>query len=400
VVGLLRGQVEHSEVADVAVGIEEGRRGKPPNLTNAPPRSGGVIARYARARDDFRGNIVPSVHFSSVLDLPFSCGYSHKNQLGRARTKMASRRVAWCGGRGRALPRKRVARFRRFQLAHVSPRMPATRGLFLSYPLSRVSWFRIVYPTPPKHQCLVPPAFPLVFVVVRVDEYDMALRDRGSGKLSTIAPAADGQAVPAALSASERDQFGKLPAPLSASERDQFGKLQAIVRKGFGNFVEVGQALKQIRDRELFRESCDSFESWFRDEWNLSLSSAYRQIAASDVAMVVSPKGEFALSEVALRPLAKYKPALQKAIWDRAVEDAGTGRDGKPKITAEEIKHAATILAPRRSPKRKKSKTPRAVTYKVDGAKVVVKFLRADVDPVKALAAALKLAMPKERKAA
>jgi len=192
------------------------------------------------------------------------------------------------------------------------------------------------------------------------------------------------------------------PKPLTTTERQELDKLSVVVRKCIGTFVVVGKALKRIRDGKLYRETHATFEEWCRDEYDLSMALAHRQIAASEIFELLSPRGETVVSEFMLRPLARFKPQLIKAIWARALELSGTkGADGQAKVSAVTVAAAASELAPKRTVKSKKPKARRAVTFKAEGCKIVVSFLKQDADIVKALTACLaQQAAPKQRKAA
>ena len=179
---------------------------------------------------------------------------------------------------------------------------------------------------------------------------------------------------------------------LTSTEREEFDKLRNVVRKGLGTFVQVGKALKRIRDKQLFREHQQSFEEFLSTEWDISKSYAHRQIAAADVVEILglSPNGDTVLSEAVVRPLTKLKRELAKACWERVISGASKGEDGKAKVTAEAVKLAVVAMSPKRAVKRKKGKKLRPVTIRVDGATVVVKPTRADVDVAAVLAQALK----------
>jgi len=217
-----------------------------------------------------------------------------------------------------------------------------------------------------------------------------ALRDWGSDKGQRTAPEVPAIAEPAGT--------------LTASEREEFARLRVVIRKGLGTFVLVGKALKRVRDGKLHREThATSFEEWCRDEYDLSKTSAHRQIATSDVAELLglSPTGDTMLSEACLRPLTKLKNDLVLAVWKRSVEEAPAGPDGRKRVTAEIVKQSVTRLAPKRTTKSKKPKKPRPIKIRVDGVgSVVVTLAKLDGDVVALLTAALAQVRPKQRKAA
>lgn len=77
--------------------------------------------------------------------------------------------------------------------------------------------------------------------------------------------------------------------PLSERRLDE---LELVIERGLATFVEVGQALMEIRDGRLYRDSHGTFEDYCRDRWNLSRPVAYRMIDSAQVAGVLSPMGD------------------------------------------------------------------------------------------------------------
>jgi len=188
---------------------------------------------------------------------------------------------------------------------------------------------------------------------------------------------------------------------LSASERDEFTKARAVVRRGLGNFVAVGNSLRLIRDCRLYRETHETFEQFCREEWGgMTRTTANRQIGAAVVSELLAPFGATPLSEAVVRPLTKLREDLVKMVWQRAIEQSPQGSDGQPRVTADAVQQAAAALAPKRNAARKKPKSRRPVIFRVDGGKVVVTVANSKGDVVKMLAAALKQSMPKEQRKA
>ena len=71
-------------------------------------------------------------------------------------------------------------------------------------------------------------------------------------------------------------------------------------------FVEVGQALAQVRDAELYRETDGTFEKYARRRWDMQKSQAYRMIESSAITRSISPRGDIERprTERQARPLA------------------------------------------------------------------------------------------------
>src|SRR5829696_3454150 len=75
---------------------------------------------------------------------------------------------------------------------------------------------------------------------------------------------------------------------LSAGEQVDFTALEMVVREGLATFIEVGQALAEIRDRRLYRASHKTFEEYAHERWRLSRTRAYQFIDAAAVGEVIT----------------------------------------------------------------------------------------------------------------
>jgi hypothetical protein len=79
---------------------------------------------------------------------------------------------------------------------------------------------------------------------------------------------------------------------LSAGEQVDLSACETIVEKGLETFIEVGQALAEIRDRRLYRAMYSTFEECAHDRWLLSRTRAYRLIDVAKVDAALSPIGD------------------------------------------------------------------------------------------------------------
>jgi hypothetical protein len=68
---------------------------------------------------------------------------------------------------------------------------------------------------------------------------------------------------------------------MSHSEQKRRSELEAIVRKGLDTFVDVGDALTELRDSGLYKSTHATFEAYVKDEFRISRSYAYRMIAGT-----------------------------------------------------------------------------------------------------------------------
>jgi hypothetical protein len=128
---------------------------------------------------------------------------------------------------------------------------------------------------------------------------------------------------------------------LDTTERGRFRRLEATVAEGISSFVVVGEALKEIRDSKLYRESYKTFEKYVDEKWGLERRRAYQLIEASDTKAnlcKILHKNETATSintESQLRELKDVPAESMAAVIDKAAEIAGDDP-----ITASDLKKA------------------------------------------------------------
>lgn len=130
--------------------------------------------------------------------------------------------------------------------------------------------------------------------------------------------------------------------PLSTEETTRLENCERVIERGLKTFVEVGQALCEIRDSRLYRCSYPTFESYCRDRWKIGRAHAYRLIGAVRVVENLSSNGDTVLpaNEAQARELLPYQPEAQRAFWQLAV---GTAPEGK--LTAGHMQSLSIQLA-------------------------------------------------------
>ena len=90
-------------------------------------------------------------------------------------------------------------------------------------------------------------------------------------------------------------------------------------------FVEAGAALRQLRDKRLYRSTHKNFEDYCRERFNFQRSHSYQLIDAASVVDNLSANGGQVMptNERQVRPLTKLKPDEQCEVWRQAVEESG-----------------------------------------------------------------------------
>jgi len=122
---------------------------------------------------------------------------------------------------------------------------------------------------------------------------------------------------------------------LIKEERELLQKHETTIKKGLNTFVEVGQALLEIRDKKLYRIEYKTFEEYCKQKWRISRPRSYQLIEASLAIENVYPGIQMPKNEKEVRPLTSLEPEVQNAVWQETVEKHGHN------ITAKKVKEVA-----------------------------------------------------------
>jgi hypothetical protein len=115
-------------------------------------------------------------------------------------------------------------------------------------------------------------------------------------------------------------------------ETDRLDDLKAVIKRGAKTFIEVGNALEEIRDERLYRDEYDTFEAFCKAEFGFDRTYASRLISSASVTLL--PMGNKIENERQARELSKIEPERREAVLD-AVLSSGKS------FTAKAIKSAA-----------------------------------------------------------
>lgn len=134
-------------------------------------------------------------------------------------------------------------------------------------------------------------------------------------------------------------------APLTnKANRTTLAECEAVIERGLGTFVEVGEALLRIRDERLYRASHGTFEDYCRERWGFSRQTGYDLMQTAQVASVVQEVGQ-PTRETAreLAPL-RDEPKAMREAWTEAVEQHG------PAPTAAQVREVVAQREPPADP--------------------------------------------------
>jgi hypothetical protein len=72
------------------------------------------------------------------------------------------------------------------------------------------------------------------------------------------------------MSSTNRENSTNPEHNLTPAEIDDLNRLEGMAQQRLGSYLQVGHALTEIRDRQLYRDSHPSFETYVRERWGLS----------------------------------------------------------------------------------------------------------------------------------
>lgn len=174
----------------------------------------------------------------------------------------------------------------------------------------------------------------------------------------------------------------QMPAQLTAEDRATLARLERQVEAGIA-YVEAmigaGKALATIRDRQLYRDTSATWETYVDARFRMTKRRADQMISFAGITETLKEMGTVVpnLTERAVRPLVGLDAEQLQAVVAEAAEGG--------EITPASIRKAAA-----RRKAKSKAKVPRPRRFKVPGATVVITFnRRTDGSAINALNAAM-----------
>ena len=156
------------------------------------------------------------------------------------------------------------------------------------------------------------------------------LKPKGFGESvpPEIFGADDDSMIEPAMPSEKTDALNNTPVEvveeLSPTEAADRQRLELKVERAF---YESGCALRELRDRRLYRSTHRKFEDYCQERFGMTPRPAYYLIAATGVfenlQMRTNGSQILPTSERQVRPLTKLKPESQRQVWQEAVDAAG-----------------------------------------------------------------------------
>lgn len=132
---------------------------------------------------------------------------------------------------------------------------------------------------------------------------------------------------------------------LSSEEKLNLTTYEEIIEKGLKTFIEVGNALFEIKNNKLYRESFTTFEAYCKERWQLKRQRAYELMGAAEIVNQLSEISDktnlLPTKESHANALAQIPVTLRFQVWRGVVEESlNTGRA----ITAKMITDQTELL--------------------------------------------------------
>lgn len=165
--------------------------------------------------------------------------------------------------------------------------------------------------------------------------------------------------------------------PLNRPERKALAEAEAKIEAGLQTFYDVGNALAQIRDRQLYRESHASFQQYADERWGIGKSYTSRLIGAAGTMSNLIDAGIDRLpdSERHTRPMLGLPAQAQRLAWSLVLDQVGTGKINTK--TVEEAVAQVRAASPAQLPPAKQPKQRIENDFYQTDERITLKLLQA-----------------------
>src|ERR1019366_978615 len=128
--------------------------------------------------------------------------------------------------------------------------------------------------------------------------------------------------------------FGTVP--LTPAETSDLQRLESIVRRGEKTFIEVGHALKDIRERRLYRGGYATFEAYCNERFGFGASRGRQLVAAAALATEMT---ETTVTRVTV-PTERHVRALAPMVAEQGPAAAARLYESLERPTVERVREA------------------------------------------------------------
>ena len=132
---------------------------------------------------------------------------------------------------------------------------------------------------------------------------------------------------------------------LNSAEQEQLVLCETIIEKGYNTFIEVGNALFEIRNNKLYREKHSTFEDYCKQKWQIKRQRAYELMDAASIVNTLSEISDKKSDEIKVSPsinireshavaLGKVPEEMRNLVWQKVVDNQ---KENGKTITAKTI---------------------------------------------------------------
>ena len=113
---------------------------------------------------------------------------------------------------------------------------------------------------------------------------------------------------------------------LTAQEKQQLAKLEKVIDDKLEDFFEVGSAIMEIKEKELYRETHKNFNTYCHERWGFGRSYANKLIGSAERIKLLPENVARPANEFQVRPFLKLDRDEFPGKWQAIVEKAGEGK--------------------------------------------------------------------------
>jgi len=137
--------------------------------------------------------------------------------------------------------------------------------------------------------------------------------------------------------------------PLNQEEKQQLAKLEKVIDAKLEDFFEVGSAIAEIKEKQLYRETHKNFNTYCQERWGFGRSYANKLIGSAERIKLLPEETPKPANEFQMRPFLKLEADEFPGKWKAIVKTAGEG-----KVTSKIVEDSLGL--PKKKRKKRKSK--------------------------------------------
>ena len=145
-----------------------------------------------------------------------------------------------------------------------------------------------------------------------------------------------------------------MPNELTNTDTTRLRECEDKIDRSLRSFVDIGDALLEIRESRLYRDEHTTFERYCQERWNITKSRANQLISASRLVQNLESSdsaGVLPSSESVARELQRVEGTRVGDVWNRVVETAPVGSNNEAVVTARHVRETIEQLTTGTTPR-------------------------------------------------